>query len=228
MPPLSTLLPQLEYLLGLALAALCGGLIGLERGRRQKEAGVRTHVVLALGSALMMVVSKYGFYDVVVQQGISLDASRIAANIITGVGFLGAGVIFVRGGSIKGLTTAAGLWTTSGIGLTFGAGMYLVGAAATVLLIGLQLLFHRFAPSFELTSVAELSLTLTEGPGRLSWLRQSLADRGFRLQSLSVQRQEGGPSQVKLTLRYGRGGALDDLSGFCENAPEILSFSLHV
>lgn len=90
------LLQQGEYLLRILIGAICGAAIGYERKSRMKEAGVRTHLIVALGSTMMMLVSKYGFFDVVTMQGISLDASRIAANIITGVSFLGAGVIFVR------------------------------------------------------------------------------------------------------------------------------------
>ncbi len=107
---------QGEYLLRILIGAICGAAIGYERKSRMKEAGVRTHLIVALSSTMMMLVSKYGFFDVVTMQGISLDASRIAANIITGVSFLGAGVIFVRNRSISGLTAAA----ESGLPLAWG------------------------------------------------------------------------------------------------------------
>ena len=95
--------PQLEYLLRIVIACLCGGFIGIERTLRQKDAGFRTHVIVALGAALMMVVSKYGFADSLAA-GYDPSPERIASNIITGISFLGAGMIFVRGANIKGLT----------------------------------------------------------------------------------------------------------------------------
>ena len=128
---------QFELIGRCLLAALCGALIGIERKNRLKEAGLRTHLIVALGSALMMEVSKYGFFDVLrygMQLGveIKLDPSRVAASIITGIGFLGAGTIFVRKQVINGLTTAAGLWTTAGIGMAIGSGMYIVGVTITL------------------------------------------------------------------------------------------------
>lgn len=126
------------WVIRLIISALCGCLIGYERSNRNKGAGVRTHAILALGSGLIMLLSKYGFLDIN-----EIDGSRVAAQIVSGVGFLGAGVIFVKNGNISGLTTAAGLWATSGVGMCIGAGMYDMGIVATLLLIGLQILFHR-------------------------------------------------------------------------------------
>lgn len=98
---------ELEYLLRIVLAAVCGGAIGFERERRSKSAGIRTHIIVALSAALMMVVSKYGFFDVIGLGGISLDASRVAAGVVTAIGFLGVGVIFTHGRTVSGVTTAA-------------------------------------------------------------------------------------------------------------------------
>ena len=101
-----------ELFLRVIVASVLGYMIGYERKNRDKSAGMRTHAIVALGAALMMVVSKYGFYDVE-----KVDSSRVAAQIVSGVGFLGAGVIFVRNNTVSGLTTAAGLWTTAGVGM---------------------------------------------------------------------------------------------------------------
>jgi len=114
-------------------------MIGYERTSRSKEAGLRTHAILAMGSSLIMIVSKYGFFDM---NGIS-DGSRIAAQVVSGIGFLGAGVIFEKRGTVAGLTTAAGMWATSGIGLCIGAGLYLIGIVSTLFVVGLQTLFHK-------------------------------------------------------------------------------------
>lgn len=126
-----------EWIIRILIATLCGSIIGYERRNRNKEAGIRTHAIISLGSALIMVVSKYGFSDV---QG--YDAARMAAQIVSGVGFLGAGVIFVKHGTVSGLTTAAGMWATSGVGSCVGAGLYDIGILTTIAIVGLQFLFH--------------------------------------------------------------------------------------
>ena len=112
---------QLPMIIRIIVACVCGAAIGYERSIRQKDAGIRTHIIVALGAALMMIVSKYGFFDVIVNDSVQVDASRIASTITTGISFLGAGVIFVRNASIKGLTTAAGIWATAGVGIAIGA-----------------------------------------------------------------------------------------------------------
>ena len=129
---------ELEWLLRILFSAVIGGVIGYERHNRAKEAGVRTHSIVALASAMMMIISKYGFMDAA-----DFDAARIAAQIITGISFLGAGIIFVRNDTIQGLTTAAGIWATAGIGMAIGAGMYLVGTFAGLLIIAIQTILHR-------------------------------------------------------------------------------------
>lgn len=131
----------------MVLACLCGIAIGFERKNRAKEAGIRTHCIVACASALMMIISKYGFYDLLTSAEYSgfdlkLDPSRMAQGIVTGVGFLGAGIIFVQRGAIRGLTTSAGIWATSGIGMAIGAGMYFVGISAVILILLAQIILH--------------------------------------------------------------------------------------
>lgn len=124
-----------EISLRLLIALLLGGAIGIEREYRSKDAGFRTHFLVALGSALFCIVSQYGF-------GFDLkDSSRVAAQVVSGIGFLGAGTIIFQRNMVRGLTTAAGLWVTAAIGLTCGTGMYAVAAIATAMvLLGLELL----------------------------------------------------------------------------------------
>ena len=131
-----------DFALRLFVAGMMGVAIGLEREYRSKEAGYRTHFMVALGSALMMIVSQYGFDDVLKTDLVRLDPSRVASQVVSGIGFIGAGtIVLLHKQIVRGLTTAAGIWTTAGIGLAIGAGMYVVGIAATVLvLIGLELL----------------------------------------------------------------------------------------
>ncbi|MBQ9493340.1 MAG: MgtC/SapB family protein [Oscillibacter sp.] len=164
---------EAEFLLRLLAAGLCGGIIGLERSRRLKEAGLRTHVIVCCTAALMMIISKYGFVDLIAPDGTDFpgvrgaDSARIAAQVVSGVSFLGAGAIFKSGNTIKGLTTAAGIWATAGIGLALGAGMYVLGIASTLVQIVLQTLMHRF--TFGVESMVSHYLSFTMG-----------ADRGFR------------------------------------------------
>lgn len=130
-----------EFILRLFTAGILGAVIGLDREYRAKEAGYRTHFLVSLGSALIMIVSQYGFQQIIQQDSVSLDPSRVAAQVVSGIGFLGAGTIIIQKQFVRGLTTAAGIWATAGIGLAVGAGMYGIGVAATILtLIGLELL----------------------------------------------------------------------------------------
>ena len=126
----------------LCVAGLCGTIIGLDREYRVKDAGFRTHFLVALGSALMMVVSQYGFGELLAAHGdLRFDPGRIAAQVVSGIGFIGAGTIILHRQLVRGLTTAASLWATAGIGLAAGAHMYVLAGAATVLtLFGLEVL----------------------------------------------------------------------------------------
>ena len=134
-----------EFTLRLLLAGVLGAVIGLDREYRAKEAGFRTHFLVSLGSALFMIVSQYGFAGVLGEAGVGLDPSRVAAQIVSGIGFLGAGTIIFQKQFVRGLTTAAGMWATAGIGMAVGGGMYWLGVSATVLtLAGLELLTVLF------------------------------------------------------------------------------------
>ena len=135
-----------DFVWRLVLAALFGTIIGLDREYREKEAGFRTHFLVSRGSALMMIVSQYGFSEILTHDGVSLDPSRIAAQVVSGIGFIGAGTIIFNHQIVRGLTTAASLWATAGIGLTAGAGMSWLALAATILTLvaleGLSLVFR--------------------------------------------------------------------------------------
>lgn len=141
-----------EFLIRIIIASILGAIVGIERSKRQKEAGIRTHSVVACATAVFMILSKYCFADLQLSMiGITLDGirgadpARIAAQVVTGLGFLGAGVIFKTGNSIKGLTTAAGLWTTAAVGMAIGSGMYIVGFFTALVLVIIQVATHKFA-----------------------------------------------------------------------------------
>lgn len=145
-------LAELDWCLRMILAAFCGGIIGFERKSKAKSAGIRTHALIAIGAAMAMVVSKYGFFDLlsITHSNWGLDPSRIAAQVVSGIGFLGAGTIFISRNSniINGLTTAAGIWVTGAIGMAYGSGLYGVGAVGTIFVIIAEILgkyFDQFA-----------------------------------------------------------------------------------
>jgi len=138
-----------EYILSIFIAAMLGGAVGFEREYRSKEAGFRTHFLVALGSALFMVLSMHGFDHFEAQPGVIIqrDPARMAAQVVSGIGFIGAGTIIFQKNVVKGLTTAAGLWVTSAIGMTASVGMYALAVSATVMVIvcleAMNFLHHR-------------------------------------------------------------------------------------
>ena len=139
-----------DFILRIFIAGILGGVIGLEREYRSKEAGFRTHLLVALGSALFMILSHSGFGEILARgdTNISLDPSRIASQVVTGIGFIGTGIIIFQKHVVRGLTTAAGLWVTAAIGMTCGSGMYLIAVSATVMVLAcleiLYLILRRF------------------------------------------------------------------------------------
>ncbi|MGX7393604.1 MgtC/SapB family protein [Carnobacterium mobile] len=146
------------FFLRLVLASILGGSIGINRELRAKEAGIRTHFLVSLGSALIMIISQHGFNDVIDMAGYELDPARVSAQVVSGIGFIGAGMIIIQKYSIKGLTSAAGIWTTAGIGLTVGGGLYFVGISATILtLIGFELTTIIFKQIGTKTTMFEIS-----------------------------------------------------------------------
>ncbi len=143
-----------EVSLRLVLAAIFGAAIGMERERKEWAAGMRTHMMVCVGSALMMLVSSFGFSDTYGVKDVMLDPSRVAAQIISGIGFIGAGtILFLKPNKVLGLTTASGLWTVAGIGMATGGGMYFAAVATTILSIiilwGMQPLQKKFSPKFQ-------------------------------------------------------------------------------
>lgn len=155
---METVLLELRYLVSVLVAVVLGFAIGYERKLRFKEAGIRTHTIVCAGSALIMVVSKYGFGD-----SIEADASRVAAQIVSGIGFLGAGIIIYRKHEIHGLTTAAGVWATSGVGMAAGAGLYVVATGATIILIAVQCLFHLNCKVFRTKKYFQIKICFVNG-----------------------------------------------------------------
>lgn len=204
----------IDITLRLLIAMLLGGVIGIEREYRSKEAGFRTHFLVALGSALFCIVSQYGF-------GFDLkDSSRVAAQVVSGIGFLGAGTIIFQRNVVRGLTTAAGLWVTAAIGLACGSGMFAAAAIATVLIIvGLEVLI-LFIPHIGRT-VVELSFS-TSSEDNIKTVVNELKRVGIRISSYKLRKQISAQGdkvyRVDLELRVkrhdGQDALIDMVSGY--------------
>ena len=183
-----------EFILRLFIAGILGSIIGLDREYRAKEAGYRTHFLVALGSALIMIVSQHGFSEILDTPNVNLDPSRIASQVVTGIGFIGAGTIILHKQIVRGLTTAAGIWATSGIGLAIGAGMYELGISATILtLIGLEVLSFLFKSIGMKSSIVEFS---TENKETLNRITKLFHSKNFLIVSLQMKENRIGESIV--------------------------------
>ncbi len=214
-----------SYVLRMLLACFCGSIIGLERSRRQKDAGIRTHMIVALGSALIMIVSKYGFMDIMHIEGLRADASRIASNVVTGVGFLGAGVIFVRDVSIKGLTTAAGIWTTAGVGLAIGAGEYELGIAASIIMVVSQLILHRFFSKLENTA-NEFTVVVSDTKDSVKNLKEKLASMNISVAKCNITRNKDSTLTLDVTVKKSRTISMDEIMLLIEQNDSIISIDI--
>jgi putative Mg2+ transporter-C (MgtC) family protein len=194
-----------EALLRLALAAILGGLIGVERELREREAGLRTHLLVAVGSALFTIVGAYGFHDFLASGRSVVDPTRIAAQIVTGIGFLGAGAIIRQGFSVRGLTTAATLWVVAAVGLASGAGYYSAAVITTALVLialyPLRIIAYRILRRFRAED-GRLLVELPAGapPGQLL---DEIERSGARVTALELS-QEGDRRRLELDLALPR------------------------
>ena len=176
---------ELKYLIGVLVSVVLGFAIGFERKLRYKEAGIRTHTIVCVGSALIMVVSKYGFGD-----SAEADASRVAAQIVSGIGFLGAGIIVYRRHEIRGLTTAAGVWATAGVGMAAGAGLYVVAVGSTVILIAIQCLFHLKCKLFQTKRFYSVKICFVQEDTESEKVKELFAAEHFN--RLTIERRKSG------------------------------------
>jgi putative Mg2+ transporter-C (MgtC) family protein len=185
----------------LALALVLSSLIGLEREFRAKSAGLRTHTLVGVAAALIMLVSKYGFEDTIVKYAVVLDPSRVAAQIVSGIGFIGGGLIFVQRDVVRGLTTAAVIWLTAGVGMACGGGLPLlalfVTAAHFLVIYGYTPLAKRI-----LSQHAELHVQYTPGKGAMEKVMQMCTGRGYAIQEIAVEQAEGTAEGETRAVRF--------------------------
>ena len=197
-----TMVDYLDIGLRIILAAIAGAVIGLERERRYKNAGLRTHVIVAISATILMIVSKYGFIDIasIPDARLTSDGGRIAAGVIQSIGFLGAGVIFVRKESIIGLTTAAGLWATVGIGMCFGSGMYILGISATLILVLVNILLRIHHQRIAFQTIITITSHISKHGMSLSQFDEELEKAGAKLRDFSFSRNENDEIFVKANV----------------------------
>jgi len=176
-----------EYLIAIFVATLLGFAIGFERKVRFKEAGVRTHAIVSAGACLMMLVSKYGFEGA--------DSARVAAQIVSGIGFIGAGMILYKKQVLQGLTTAAGIWTTAGVGMATGAGMYFLAVGATVIIIVVQCVMHLPYKAFRTKHFFQIKLVFLCNKNENEKVKELFGVSRF--EKVNITRTEDG--QIKYT-----------------------------
>ena len=206
---------ELDILWRLGLALVLSSAIGLEREIGQKAAGLRTYSLVGVGSAVFMLVSIYGFTDAIAHTHNVLDPSRVAAQIVSGIGFIGGGIIFVRRDTVRGLTTAAGVWVTAGVGMACGGNLPLVATATTVIYLVVAYGYpyvvrtlprSRFAPS-------ELRVVYLDGRGILREALSECARRGFSISDLEIKHEgngtrNGDPRHVTVDLEVRGQGSI--------------------
>src|ERR1700733_6333766 len=198
------MLGNVELVSRLVLAAALGSVLGIEREGLSGAAGLRTHMLVYVGSALIMIVSAFGFSDVLGAKNVVLDPSRMAAQVVSGIGFLGAGSILMRGEIVRGLTTAASLWSVAAIGLAVGGGMYTASIAATIIILiilaGIKPLERRFIKVKQ-----QRQLTMIVGRGTMTFvsLHDELGAASPRVKQFVMQQSDDAPvcGEVIITLQ---------------------------
>ena len=217
---------QLEFFGRLLLAGVCGAAVGYERKRNMKGAGVRTHFIVAMAAALVMLVSKYGFMDVATLPGHSVDTSRVAASVVSGVGFLGAGLIFVRKYTINGLTTAAGVWATSAIGMAIGGGMYILGIMSTVTILLAQIFLHRRWRFMHVPNTEQVFLVVSNAAESIPSIHALFEKNKIEILNIKMEVLSDGKTSLDFVIKVPQGFDPAAMMEILKECPYIVSFEL--
>ena len=217
---------QGELVIRILLSCLAGAIIGYERKKRDKVAGMRTHILAAMASCVFSICSKYSYFDILQYEGIGVDASRIAANIVTGICFLGAGVVFIKSKSVIGLTTAAGIWAVSAIGMCFGNGVYIVAGAATLIMILLQYTLHDSFDHLEGFQLKECTVVLKDGEKHMDEFLGELRKCDPGLKVIMLTREGNGIVSVKISMHPDNTEMYKDVWSFMKRYDYVISCNL--
>ncbi len=223
-----TVMQNIEFIIRILVSCMCGFVLGVERSRRFKEAGVRTHMIVCVGAALIMIVSKYGFEDLskeIYNGTRAADPARLAAQVVSGVGFLGAGMIFKNGGSVTGLTTAAGIWAAAGIGLAVGAGMYMLGILVTIAIASIQMLMHIVTVGADAYKHCNLDILVENLFDFDEKFRDLMKQYGATLVEFRITREVNG-IRYNATLKSKKAITSDDVSAVLAGNAEVIEISV--
>jgi putative Mg2+ transporter-C (MgtC) family protein len=215
-----------EMVARLAMAGAVGAVVGCEREARRRTAGIRTHALVAIGAALFTMAGAYGFGDVA--KGANVDPARIGAQVASGIGFIGAGAIIRNGGSVRGITTAASVWTSAALGVAAAAGAYVITVTAAVIVLSTLVLLRVLRPVIErfMDPTSELEVEYERGYGTIGPLIRAIEQLDGRVEGLQVLDDDGGAEQPGLRrlivhLRIASAGSADAITRVLHGRPEV-------
>lgn len=222
----------LEFVIRIFLACLCGAAIGYERSRRSKSAGIRTHIIVCLAACLMMIVSKYGFTDMkmIAGENINLmraaDPARIAAQVVSGISFIGAGVIFKHGSTVKGLTTAAGIWATAGIGLAIGAGMYFLGLVSMAMIAAIQYILHKVKIDSEGLTDTQIDFNVRVDENFNREFLDRIAQWKAQLEEIEIEDISNGTQHYKALIKISSAISAEEIINYLASDERVTRYSV--
>ena len=227
-----SVMQYLEFGVRILVACACGSAIGYERSRRSKSAGLRTHIIVCCAAALMMIVSKYAFVDLAGPNGTALfgtrgaDPARIAAQVISGISFLGAGIIVKHGSTVKGLTTAAGIWATAGIGLAIGAGMYIIGLFSVLVVFMIQLMMHKIKFGTEGWVDTSLDFNVERDKEYNSEFMRQISKWNAKLEEIEITEEDSRTYHYRVIVKISSDIPTEEIIHFLSDDERVSRFSV--
>ena len=222
---------QIIFVFRLLLAVACGAAVGFERTLRFKEAGIRTHALVACSAAALMMLSKYGFTDLLsgseLLPGVApADAARIGAAILTGIGFLCAAVIFKQGNTIHGLTTSAGIWSVAAVGMLIGTGMYIVALALTAIILIVLLTLHFLKIGQDAYIQKTLHYTIENDSKLKDTILKEVEKHSGKVGSISIKKESGGLVTIKMVVHLIKDFSYEEINELVNSNPKIKTLSI--
>lgn len=216
---------QLVYLGRIAAAGLCGVAIGWERQYRTKAAGVRTHFIISVAASLMMIISKYGFYDAIGPDGTSVDVSRVASGILAGVGLMSGGLVITgKQGYASGITTAAGIWATVAIGMSLGAGMYMIGLFSTLFLLLGHFLMHKNIRLARHSWRGQIDFQLTNTKDDMEEITSRLAENGIDILRMKCEYRDKHSERLRIVFAISTRLDREEVADIIAGIPHLCSY----
>ena len=213
---------QIVFCIRLVFALLCSGLLGYERAVRFKEAGIRTHCIVGIASATLMILSKYGFGDIMQ----NYDPGRIAAQIVAGIGFIGTAIVFRQGQTVRGLTTAAGIWATAAVGMLFGSGLYVMGFMVTILLLLVLLILHHFNLANDSFMLTEISVIMDNDENVMELVKKLVDEHDSIIMHSNLSYLSNNQLKYDLVLRNKKTFTYEEIQLFLKNNSNVHSISI--